>query len=656
MITASEQRRGAAPVAALVALALALVGILSLTAPLTFQKWNERFGDQLYLLRNHFPEFQPVYRDLIVHVDINDSALQQLGSFYLTRSQYARVMRSLAAMGVSLQAYDIIFASRMNAREDDDLRDAASEAGNAYFGMAFRLLRDKDQATPVPAQDSSYLDYLQRIAWHPLMMGDTSSFYAGFRPLLTFLDLAVVSRGLGCINVQPDSDGVFRRIPLLIRFGEDYHPSLALRLACDILQVDTDRIEVYPGRHLILPDALPPGEMRRDITVPINEKGEMRVNFVGAWERMRHYSFADIYQAAADEEEMALWKRELQGKVAIVSDVSTASVDMGPVPTDVNFPLSGLHAMALHTILTEGFIKEPSRPANLMAMLILAALTFAVCRVSGVLLLPVYLVVLGALVVGGAAAGFLHGRLFIHVVEPLAFLVLTGILVSGYRYVLGAKEREVLKRTLEAYFPASIVRRIVADPRKLALGGQKKELTVLFSDIKEFTSHSSRMSPAQVQRLLNEYFEAMVEIVFRHQGTVDKYMGDGLMVFFGDPESQPDHALRAVETAVDMQRRVAELRDRWLEETGFPVRIRIGINTGEVVVGNMGSSQRLAYTVIGSPVNLAQRLESNAPVGGILISEATRRLVQDRVRTRPLGPIRVKGMEEPVEVHEVLFR
>ena len=195
----------------------------------------------------------------------------------------------------------------------------------------------------------------------------------------------------------------------------------------------------------------------------------------------------------------------------------------------------------------------------------------------------------------------------------------------------------------------------MANPRLITAGGQKKELTILFSDIKSFTTHSAPLAADEIQRLLNEYFDAMVEIVFQHQGTVDKFIGDGLMVFFGDPEPQEDHALRCVRAAIDMQRKVRQLRTKWEEQGSMPLQIRIGINTGSVVVGNMGSARRLSYTVLGSPVNLAQRLESNAPVGGILVSRRTYDLVKDHVGTRPLGSIQVKGLQELIEVYEVLL-
>jgi adenylate cyclase len=654
-LTTSKNGGGNSFALSLPLVAFGVVILLGWLFPELFQHWNDRFQDQCFRARTRFPQGTPGYLETVVHVDINDSAVQQLGSFYLDRSVYARVIHNLAAMEVARQAYDFIFAAPRSEPEDQSLIGATFDAGNVYFGMAFRFSDRKASEPGETGNDGPNLEYLKRTTWILETAGDASSFYQGTRPLMTFLPLAAAAQGLGSINVETDSDGLFRRLPLLIRTDHGFYPSLALRLACDTLKVVPEQVRVQPGRSITLGGARLDGGPPHDVVIPINDRGEMRVNFIGNWERMRHYNFAAIHDAAEDPEEMALWQEELRGKIVMVSDVSTASVDIGPVPTDVSFPLSGLHAMALHTILTEEFLREPSVLARTALLCMLAAAVFALARYAGGFAFPISM----CLIIGGyawfAVLAFVYGRVLVDVARPVAFGALSTLVVSGYRYFNGLKERAVLRRTLEAYFPPAVVRRVLANPGLLALGGQKKELTVLFSDIKEFTKHSSRLPAGYIQELLNEYFEDMVAIVFRHQGTVDKYIGDGLMVFFGDPEPQPDHALRGVRTAIEMQKKVSELRERWLEKGAFPLAIRIGINTGEVVVGNMGSSKRLAYTVIGSSVNLAQRLESNAPVGGILISPRTCELVRDHIRVTAREPLFVKGIDEPVEVYEVLM-
>jgi adenylate cyclase len=192
----------------------------------------------------------------------------------------------------------------------------------------------------------------------------------------------------------------------------------------------------------------------------------------------------------------------------------------------------------------------------------------------------------------------------------------------------------------------------MANPESV-LEVHKRELTILFSDIKSFTTYSSVMNPDQIQSFLAEYFAAMVEIVFKYEGTVDKYIGDGLMVFFGAPDHQPDHAIRCVKAAIEMQLKCRELKEKWVREGLFPLMIRVGINTGEVVVGNFGSALRLSYTVLGSDVNLANRLESNAPVEGIMIAKRTFELLDGQIPALPHEPIHVKGIDAPIEVYTV---
>lgn len=225
-----------------------------------------------------------------------------------------------------------------------------------------------------------------------------------------------------------------------------------------------------------------------------------------------------------------------------------------------------------------------------------------------------------------------------------------------YRYFIEEKEKAVLRKTFEAYFPPTIVKKILENPKILNLGGQKKELTIMFSDIVDFTKYASGVSPDHVQKRLNEYFEAMTEIVFKHHGTVDKFIGDGLMVFFGDPEPHLDHALQCVRAAIDMQKKVQEMKTEWENQGDIPIEIRIGINTGNVVVGNMGSSRRMSYTVLGSAVNLAQRLESNAPVNGILVSQRTHDLVKDHIQTGFPREIEVKGFDSCIRVYDVVAK
>jgi adenylate cyclase len=233
-------------------------------------------------------------------------------------------------------------------------------------------------------------------------------------------------------------------------------------------------------------------------------------------------------------------------------------------------------------------------------------------------------------------------------------IVLSLIALTVQKYVQEETERAFLRHRFESYFAPELLDKILASGALLDTC-EKKNITIIFSDIAGFTRWSATRSPEEIHRMLNEYFKAMTAIVFKHEGTVDKYIGDGLMVFFGDPVEHSDHALRAVRAAIEMQQKARELRAKWSAEGRMDLKIRIGINTGDAVVGNMGSEKRVDYTAIGANVNLAQRLESNAPQEGILISRSVYDQVRNSVQTKPAGMIKAKGFDNEIETFEVII-
>ncbi len=216
---------------------------------------------------------------------------------------------------------------------------------------------------------------------------------------------------------------------------------------------------------------------------------------------------------------------------------------------------------------------------------------------------------------------------------------------------------QVIKRqALERFHSPSVVEKILANPDEVHLGGENQTVTILFSDIRGFTRMSEHMEPHSVVELLNEYFSEMTDIIFDSGGTLDKYLGDGIMALYGAPIPKPDDALRATRTAMEMQRALAALNRDWESRGQPPLRMGVGVNTGPVTAGYIGSSKRLDYTVIGDAVNLASRLCSNAPAGQILVSESTYLQLDGSIPAQRLEPIRVKGKEEPVELYEVSWQ
>jgi adenylate cyclase len=439
----------------------------------------------------------------------------------------------------------------------------------------------------------------------------------------------------------------------LVRYEDGFYPSFAFHAICDYLQVPPENILVHPGKSVTLKGAHRHGALPHDIVIPVDERCNIIVNFVGPWHRIINYDFALIYHASDDRDNLEYsMKPEFEGKLVVVADASTGATDIAPVPTDNYYPLSGLHANVLHTILTENFLRElsPYEMATVEIILLGFVAFFALRLSSRGLWVGALLLIIGFLTLTGAV--FLYGNLILNIVRPTMITLISVFGVLVYRFINEEREKEATQRSFEAYLPPSVVKRQLAHPESI-FEVQKKELTIMFTDIKSFTTYSSVMSPDQIQNFLAEYFDAMVQIVFKYEGTVDKYIGDGLMVFFGAPEPQPDHAVRCVKAAIEMQVKCRELKEKWVREGLFPLKIRVGINTGEVVVGNMGTRKKLAYTVLGSDVNLANRLESNAPVEGIMISKRTYELIKDQIPAEPHEPVLVKGLDTPIEVYTI---
>ncbi len=251
------------------------------------------------------------------------------------------------------------------------------------------------------------------------------------------------------------------------------------------------------------------------------------------------------------------------------------------------------------------------------------------------------------------AALFIFAGIMPALAGPTLGFVFALVAVNAYRYFQAEREKLRFRTRMERYFAPRLMSKIL-QARDRLMTAEQKVITILFSDIAGFTSWCTTQPPEAIHRTLNEYFELMTEIVFRNEGTVDKFIGDGLMAFFGDPLPQPDHALRAVRTGIEMQQAVRGLRARWESEGRMPIRIRIGINSGEVVVGDMGSSRIMAYTAIGSHVNLGSRMESKAPIDGVLVSAPVYNAVKDAVSARFSGRITAKGISEEFETWEVI--
>ena len=627
--------------------------------PNVFGIWNAQTVDQLFILRSKIETLRPTYDATVVHVDFNNTSIERLKNLYLNRLHFARLVRNLKSMGVAAQVYDFIFAAKINTQDDYELIQAVKDADNAYFGLALELRKPGAPKNPKKLV-SKGRSYVIQTQWDVRADSAGDKLYVGENPLSTYAELANASRGLGSLSVKFDPDGVLRRVPLLVRFEDSFYPLLPLRVVCDYLQVPPAKIILNPGRSIILKDAKRPGSGPRDIVIPVDRQGDMIVNFIGPWEHMDHYNFADILRASDDRDELEIWADELKGKIVVISDVSTGSTDVGPVPTDTNYPLSGVHANVIHNILTESFLKALSdRQMLLIEALLLAVLFFLSIRFSSLAfslgtcsLAGTYIVVV--------MLSFFYGQVILNIVRPLLLIGFAMIAIVVYRYIMEEKEkmeslrqRDFIRHTFGRYLSNEVVESLLGSPEGLKMSGENREVTFLVSDLRGFTALTSRLSPHQVIEIMNRYFEHMVDVIARYQGTVSEFMGDGILAFFGAPLNADDDPERAVACAVEMQNALvavnAEQRRLKLPE----LAMGIGINTGEVVVGNIGSEQRASYGAVGTPINAAFRIESFTIGGQIFISPTTHDRIGTDLTIQGTKEVKFKGLDEPVTLYDV---
>jgi len=425
--------------------------------------WNEQIADRILAFKTSLASVRPDYTETIVIVDLNDSSLQALNNYHPGRAYYAKVIGNLSDMGVALQAYDIVFAGQRNPEADLDLVKAAEKAKNAVFGMVFRL----DPECNLKNEYDRYQDartFLRQTKWRVVENEDLPGLYCGNEPVISFAALGNASKGMGYLTLTPDSDGVFRRLPLLVRYEDAVYPSFALKTVCEFLNVAPANV-VFGEDSIRLMGALHPGDSSpRNIKIPVDKNGAMRINFVGKWGRMKHFNFSDIYSASTEQEDWPLWQAAMKDKIVLISDTYTGSTDIGTVPVDSAYPLSGVHANVVHSILKEDFIWDIRGHLALLLELLVVALLFAVYLRHSAMILSIFAFSMGAVYLGAAAGSLVFFNLLIPVTKPLLLILSTWGGLFTIKSIQNAYERLKIQKAKEiAERELKIGRKIQAD-------------------------------------------------------------------------------------------------------------------------------------------------------------------------------------------------
>jgi len=584
----------------------------------------------------------PSYSKRLVHINIDDYAKQQSGESFWPKTAYADLIDRIAQGGAAVIATDIMFVDWADKAGNDQLARSLARAGNVVSPFLLALPPTGSARPPPPAL---------ALGINPRIDPDKVLHAVGVLelPLVQVLEQ---SAGTGFVNLLPDPDGVVRRTPMVAELGGALVPSFFLQALAAYLDYDLENIVPVDGSRLLLKD-FPTGVAgeRRDLPVVLDGAGNLVVNLAGPLDLdvyTQSYSAWDLLQAKAPP--------DLSGKLVVLADTSVQHGqygDVSPVPLDRAFPRAYIWSNAASSLLTGQLIRPAGSAFAEVAAVALSVLLVLVCWRASTLWFT--LISLGVIVLYVAAAfgSFVWQGWLLPLLPVLAALVAIYIFTSVYRYARMERYEGILEGSLESYLSPTLMERIKDDPEMLRLGGARKRITVLFSDIVNFTGFSDEADPQEVQEVLEEYFGKGASVIFSEDGIIDKYMGDGILAFFENEGGDITSAGRAASCALRLQEEAAAIDRRHREQNLFPFAIRVGMATGYAKVGNIGPVEKIDYTVIGSVVNLASRLQGIGGSGDIIIDEDTCFFVKARHNTIDLGEQSLKGFSHPVRAYKL---
>lgn len=559
------------------------------------------------------------------------------------RQAYATVLAFCKRAGVKAVALDVLFSepSLHGVADDEALALAMRENGPVVLSYTLAPpgeVAAAGESRPSALAISGFAQWLAKSQAPVLPQAVT----------MPVPELAASAAMLANISSHPDSDGVFRRAPLFVNLAGQPVPSLAL--AAYLAGAPGPVSLSLKKNHLQI------GEL----AVPLDAAGQAILNFRGPSRTIPTISLAAVVQSELQleaGEKPVIDPAEFKNAYVFLGMTAPGLYDLRAIPIDGVYPGVEIHATMLDNLLSQDFLYDS--PAWLAAALtlffgVLAAVTILFCRTAWqsslafALLLPLPF-----------AAGFIaYGQEGVWLPVAVQATAVLCALISGvvFNFATEGRKKRYIKRAFSQYLHPTVIEQLVANPERLRLGGEKRELSIFFSDLAGFTGMSERLDPERLTLLLNEYLSAMTDIILESGGTIDKYEGDAIIAFWNAPLTQIDHASRAVQTALRCQERLAELRPDFKARFGCDLFMRIGINTGPVVVGNLGSAQRFDYSILGDNANVAARLEGvNKEFDTeILISEACRRQLPAGVKVREIARVGVVGRKEPITVFEPL--
>lgn len=596
-------------------------------------------------------------RNDIVIFGFDEKSLAEIGQWPWKRGVYAEFLNNVnmeeenKPTGVLV---DVLFTETSNNHEDNLLAEALGRyKDNTVIDMF------ADVSNQIPSISKEIQERTDMLATQGIQSKDDNVQIVNIitPPIKKLINSGVkIAPATSLYGINPrlaakEADQTARRFALIVKINGKYYPSTVLWLAMMYYHVGLDDLEINMGKNVILHNATVPKtdkkpKMRGNIVIPIDIQGTLLVNFYGRPGTFQIRSFSDVVKGRVSN-------RYFKDKILLVGVYAEGLQDIHQTPYGSMFGIEMI-ANAVTQLLNRDFIQFSKSYIDLLLIVFFGLLISYIVGRKSILYSYVATIILAMIYFFLVVFVFDRYRYVLNLSAPLITGVLTLFTMIAYRILTEEKEKKVIQGMFSNYVSKSIVDELIKHPEKLELGGEDKDITVLFSDIRGFTTLSEKLTPQELVAHLNKYLSAMTDIIFKYEGTLDKYVGDEIMAFWNAPLEQENHARLACLTALEMMSILGELNENWPEEK--KLNIGIGLNTGIMTVGNMGSQSRMDYTLMGDNVNLGARLEGTNKIYGtnIIISEFTFKEIKDDFICRELDNIRVKGKKRPVKIFEIL--
>lgn len=596
-------------------------------------------------------------------IDIDDKSLQEIGRWPWPRSQIAALIQSAQEAGAVVIAFDVLFPEK-----ETNIVDQLEEEMNKQKMTYPQLTPILDKLKPIFDYDSQLAETLkqgdvvlgmtfsptqQAIGQLPNPVINLDSFNqtqfgmiiaSGYIANIPILVNAAKNEGF--VNVFADADGVIRRVPLFINYKNNLYPSLALEAVRVFLLSKVSLITAPYGDTLRLE-----GVRLGNHIIPTDNKSNVIIPFLGKSFTMPFYSATDVIHKKIP-------KDALQGKIIFVGTSATGQGDIHATSVESAYPGVEVHATIAHGILQDNFSYKPpwALGAEISVSVLLGLILIFIFPRLGPRTLGLIIVIIPAALLLINNEIWEKTGIILSILVPVVLIVILASVNIICGYLFETLRREHLKTMFGQYVPESHIDEMLKSSGKnYALQGEDRDMTVLFADIRNFTTISEPLSATELKNLLNEFLTPMTEIIFSHHGTIDKYVGDMIMAFWGAPLKDKKHAQHAISAALEMQKSVTRLQGDFAKRNWPEINIGIGINSGIMSVGDMGSIFRRNYTVLGDTVNLASRVESLTKFYGVkIMTTAATQKDQEKFVFRPLDIVRVKGKHDGIALFEVV--